>query len=414
MRAVLVLGTIVGCCSLSAGCRAPMPVRSEPHETALPVTERQIPAPDVSAITDLPSLGSANPLPPVGYYRLTAEECRQLACENSSLGNLIDSASTTRPPGPLAGHGAGAAIDRVRAMAGGYIAQEARNRTAGSALALYYKLLELELKSDVLASSILELDRLIQANDKLIEKGFKQTSDGFELKKQRLELEADRTRLRSGIARLNSELKSLLAIDAATAGFLLPADQVRVVPDPLDAEQAVQLGLMLRGDLNLLRCLANSVDHRTLQAVRKVLIGLAPPLAAVVQATEDLAPLLLPYVSAMAKAEVAAVRSQIMGLLQDREREVAKEIRTAAEEWTTARELVAIARQRFELHTANVGDLEKKSKVGQAVELELRKARLELLKAESELVGDIVKWKLADVKARETMGLLCGADGCGK
>ena len=116
----------------------------------------------------------------------------------------------------------------------------------------------------------------------------------------------------------------------------------------------------------------------------------------------------------MAKAEVAAVRSQIMGLLQDREREVAKEIRTAAEEWTTARELVAIARQRFKLHTANVGDLEKKSKVGQAVELELRKARLELLKAESELVGDIVKWKLADVKARETMGLLCGTDGCGR
>ena len=413
MRAVLVLGTIVGCCSLSAGCRAPMPVRSEPHETALPVAERQIPAPDVSAFTDLPSLGSANPLPHVGYYRLTAEECRQLACENSSLGNLIDSASTTRPPGPLAGHGAGAAIDRVRAMAGGYIAQEARNRTAGSALALYYKLLELELKSDVLASSILELDRLIQANDKLIEKGFKQTSDGFELKKQRLELEADRTRLRSGLQKLNAELKSLLAIDSGAPGLLLPADQVRVVPDPLDPEQAVQLGLMRRADLNLLRCLASAVDHRTLQTVRKALIGIAPPLAVVVQASEQLVPALLPFISAMAKAEVAATRAQILGLLQDREREAAKEIRTAAEEWTTARALVAIARLRFQLHKDRVDDLVKKSASGQGVEVELRKAKLEWLKAESELIGEIAKWKRADIKARETMGLLCDGD-CGK
>ncbi len=410
MRAVWFLGTIAGA-SLMAGCRTPTAMRPAPPETALPAVERQIPKPDVSAITDLPGVGSANPLPPVGYYRLTAEECRQLACDNSSLGNLIDAASVGDSN---RSHGAGAAVDCVRTMAGGYIAQEARNRTAGSALTLYYKILELELKSDVLASSILELDRLIVANDKLIETGFKQTADGFALKKQRLDLEADRTRLRSGLTRLNAELKSLLAIDAGTTGFLLPADQVKVVPDPLDAEQSVQLGLMLRGDLNLLRCLANAVDHRTLQAVRKVLIGLSPPLAAVVQATEHLVPALLPFVSAIAKAEVAAVRSQIMGLLQDREREVAKEIRTAVEEWATARELVAIARRRFELTTANVADLEKKSKVGQAVELELRKARLESLQAESDLVGEIVKWKLADVKARETMGLLCGAEGSGK
>ena len=410
MRAVWLLGAIVGL-SLTAGCRTPMAIRPAPTEASLPATERQIPAPDVSAITDLPNIGTVNPLPPVGYYRLTAEECRQLACENSSLGNLIDAASVGDSK---YSHGTRAAIDRVRAMAGGYIAQEARNRTAGSALNLYYRILELELKSDVLASSILELDRLIIANDKLIESGFKQTADGFALKKQRLDLEADRTRLRSGLTKLNAELKSLLAIDAGTTGFILPADQVRVVPDPLDAEQSVQLGLMLRGDLNLLRCLANAVDHRTLQAVRKVLIGLAPPLAAVVQATEHLVPALLPFVSAIAKAEVAAVRSQIMGLLQDREREVAKEIRTAVEDWTTARELVAIARKRFKLTTANVTDLEKKSKVGQAVELELRKARLESLQAESDLVGEIAKWKLADVKARETMGLLCAAEGCGK
>ena len=413
MRAVLVLGTIVGLCSLTAGCRTPMPVRSAPPAAALPVADRQIPKPDASAITDLPSLGAADPMPPVGYYRLTAEECRQLACDNSSLANLIAAGGAGSSNGRAYSLCASAAVDHVRAFTARFLAQEARNRAAGAALTIYYKILELELQSDVLGNSIVELVAVMELIEKLIEKGGKQTAEGFELKKQRIELEADRTRLRSGLQKLNAELKSLLAIDSGAPGLLLPADQVRVVPDPLDPEQAVQLGLMRRADLNLLRCLASSVDHRTLQTVRKALIGIAPPLAAVVQASEQLVPALLPFISAMAKAEVAAVRSQLSGLLQDREREAAKEIRTAAEEWTTARALVAIARLRFQLHKDRVDDLQKKFKSGQAVEAELRKAKLEWLKAESELIGEIAKWKRADVKARETMGLLCDGE-CGK
>jgi len=413
MRAVLVLGTSIALCALMAGCRTPMPVRSSPPAAALPVADRQIPAPDASSVTDLPNLGSADPLPPVGYYRLTAEECRQLACDNSSLANLIAAGGTGSSSGRAFSHGATAAVEHVRAFTGRFLAQEARNRAAGSALALYYKILELELQSDVLGNSIVELVAMMELNEKLIEKGFKQTAEGFELKKQRIELEADRTRLRSGLQKLNAELKSLLAIDCGTPGLLLPADQVRVVPDPLDPEQAVQLGLMRRADLNLLRCLANAVDHRTLHTVRTALIGIAPPLAAVVQASEQLVPVLLPFISAMAKAEVTATRAQILGLLQDREREAAKEIRTAAEEWTTARALVAIARLRFQLHKDRVDDLAKKSASGLGVEAEFRKAKLEWLKAESELIGEIAKWKRADIKARETMGLLCDGD-CGQ
>ena len=108
----------------------------------------------------------------------------------------------------------------------------------------------------------------------------------------------------------------------------------------------------------------------------------------------------------VAKAEAAGVRRQLGGLLQDREREAAKDIRTAVDEWATAKDLVAVARQKYELGQQHVTELEKRQKVGQGVELELRKARLELLQTESDLIGEITKWKLADVKARETMGLL--------
>ena len=201
-------------------------------------------------------------------------------------------------------------------------------------------------------------------------------------------------------------MKSLLAIDPGTPGLILPADQVRVVPDPLDPHLAVQVGLASRADLNLLRSVANAVDVRTLSAAKRVLAGLVPVLGAVTRPTDEPS-LLAPFVDGMAKAEGSAVRKQLTGLLHDREREAAKDIRSAVDEWTTARDLVAVARQKFELDTERVDDLTKRSNLGDGVTAELGKAKLDLLKTEADLIGAVTAWKIADVKARETMGLLC-------
>jgi outer membrane protein TolC len=304
------------------------------------------------------------------------------------------------------------ASDMLRVTAANYFSAEARNKCAGSALAIYYRILELELKSDVLTSSIAELDSLIKVNDVMVQKGFKQAADTHELRKQRIELDVDRTKLRSALLKLNAELKSLLSIDPGSKGFLLPSDQVKVVPDPLDVDSAVRLAMQIRAELNLLRAVGNMVDHRTVEAVRQVLIGVAPPLAAVLHRVEYAIPEVLPFVNAVTKADVAVLRKQIYNLLLDREREIAKDVRTSIEEWVTARDLVSIARQRYDLVQERTTELEKKAKVGQAVELDLRKSRLEQLQAESDLITEIAKWKLADVKAREVIGLLC--DDCAK
>ena len=116
-----------------------------------------------------------------------------------------------------------------------------------------------------------ELDALVRTNEILLTKGFKETTDAYTLKKQRIDLTGERAKLRSGIQRLNAELKSLLAIDPGAAGFLLPADQVTVAPDPIDPDVAVQVGLRNRADLNLIRSLSGMADHRTLPAVQRVL-----------------------------------------------------------------------------------------------------------------------------------------------
>jgi len=409
MRIAVVIVILVSV-PLLGGCRGVSPVSPPqcPTPTELEPTPRKLMSPDVSAVSIVPA-ASNQPPPLTNYHRLTAEECCTLACQNSTIANLLESGLTVKT-GWLATRGGKDAADWVRVVTTRHMSQEARNRNAGNALTIYYKLLEAELKLDILGSALAELEELITANDKLAARGFKQTADAFDLQKQRIELLADQARLRAGVRKGNAELKSLLAIDPNTAGFLLPADQVRVVPDPLDADQAVQLGLMLRSDLNLIRSLSSMLNHQTLVAVRQSLIGIAPALSAVQSTTEFLFPPLTAILTAVAKAEATIVKRQLQGLLRDRERAATKDIRSAADEWLAARDLVAIARKRVELIQSHVVELEKKLKAGFGVELELRKTRLEALKAEGELITEVIRWKVADVKAREEIGLLCGCD----
>jgi len=160
----------------------------------------------------------------------------------------------------------------------------------------------------------------------------------------------------------------------------------------------------------LFRSLSSMLNHQPLVAVRQSLIGIAPALSAVQSTTEFLFPPLTAILTAVAKAEATIVKRQLQGLLRDRERAATKDIRSAADEWLAARDLVAIARKRVELIQSHVVELEKKLKAGFGVELELRKTRLEALKAEGELITEVIRWKVADVKAREEIGLLCGCD----
>ena len=89
---------IVALALLTAGCRwlskpaAPHFDSPKPQPTDLPLADRHVPAPDVSAITE-PSPAP----PPVGYYRLTADECHDLACRHSAAANLSESSVVVHP-----------------------------------------------------------------------------------------------------------------------------------------------------------------------------------------------------------------------------------------------------------------------------------------------------------------------------
>lgn len=402
---------VAGCVLLGTmGCRTPKQEASPAFAAAnLPVVARQLAMPDVSRALD----ETADPIHTTvePYHWLTAEEVRVLACSRAAAASLIE-AMAAEPPSTFPVIKSHTSADKLRRITATNLANEARLRTAGAALDLYFRLQEAELLTDVLTLSQVEVDRLVESGKVMADKGFTESADYLKLRQQQIELRADRAKLQNGIHRLNLELKALLALDT-TSGRLLPSDAIRIDSENLDADRAVQIAIAQRPDLQTIRDLANRLDQRSVDAVRQTFAGLVPPLGAVTAASKVFAPGLRLFFPALASGDVEGLRRQLRMHLAEREREAAKDVRSTVAEWHLQRDLVAIARQRQAIEVENVRELTVKKEKGASVEVEYRRALIAKLTADAAVIREAVKWKQLDVRARREMGLLCGGTGTG-
>ena len=409
-RFLWALGLTVGVAA--AGCRSPRPdpALANPPGPTLAEAARVVPAPDLTALPALVPVSAAVPVS-ARYLSLSADECRRSACTHAALARGILAAADGNPrPGSHAP--AKTAVDDLRRALAGELAREARNRAAGAALDLYYRLQEAELLADLLARSLDEVDALVRAADTLAANGFSEAPEAFTLRKTQLDLRAEQVTLRAGVRRLNAELKSLLGLEA-TEENMLPADGFQVTTDQLDPRAAVAHALAGRGDLRAVRALQAGLDKQTVDAVRQAVAGLLPPLGAITAAANTLAPglqVLLPFLQ---KTDVEKVRRQVKLLQDDREREVAKDVVEAVDDYHTQRDRLAVSRRRVAVEAARVADFTVKRNNGLPVETDLRKARLDLLAAEREQLKDAFAWKRADVTVRKLLGGLCADAACG-
>ena len=406
-------GLCLGLSLAATGCRA---ARPDPSPTALPgpplaEVARSLPAPDLSA---LPAASPApNPTPePARYLGLSADECRRSACTHATLARgLLAAADGNAAPNRFSPRQV--AVDGLRRAVAGELAREARNRAAGGALELYYRLQEAELLADLLARGLAEVDALVRAADTLAAGGFSEAPEAFTLRKAQLDLRAEQLTVRAGIRRLNTELKPLLGLADAEAN-LLPADGFQVATDRLDARAAVAHALAGRGDLRAVRALQEGLDKQTVDAVRQAVAGLLPPLGAITAAANTLAPGLQKLLPFLEKTDVEKVRRQLRLFQEDREREVAKDVAEAVDDYHAQRDRLAVSRRRVAVESARVADFTVKRDNGLPVETDLRKARLDLVAAEREQLKDAFAWKRADVTVRKLLGGLCGDEaGCG-
>ena len=397
------MGLALGIGLLLAGCRELPPVPNEPPAPVLAWSDQKVLAPDVSLVSYTPH---SDPLPIVAVegMQLSAEECAHLSCVHSSAARLIDVAS--REPTTTFKFGAVAATDELRHETSIPLIRFARCETTGAALTLYYQLLEAELVAERLA--VLEgiVDNLIRTNEIIIANGGDEPESFDDLRKRHVKLIRERLKLDSNIVELNIELKTLIGLDG-TAGRVIPNDRVQIVPEPLDANLAVQVALRNRGDLQAIRVLIEGLDAKTVRAVRQVVSGLFPPLGALTIATRIVVPGLRTILPALDDPDVESVRRQLEAYLVDRERDIAKQIHAAILDWNTQRDLVAVAKHDFGTESERLRELTVRRDNGADVEADWQQARVDTLQAEIELHRATLKWKRSDVKLRQLLGLYC-------
>jgi hypothetical protein len=416
------LACALSCLVAAAGAGAPhaeAPPEAAAGTAPLPLTPRGSLEPDVAAVPPEPP----PPLPAAAdvprYHVLRAIDCQCRAVLYSSIGNLL-----ARERGRLAGSRGLCEMSCMQVLLPRQCEQsgihlkiailyfselEARNRTGGYALDLYYRLAEAEAKADLLDKAAADLAAAVGQGRDLTRQGFKLPVELMTLQRQEIDARADRVKLGAGIVELNGRLKALIHQKDLPAGDRLwPAGEFDVAFPPLDPDAAVEVALAHRPELNLLRTVLRDLDGKTLPVVRDFLKGLNALLAeqakhstAAGRAYDSVKDVLT------AHAVERALRSaQVQQLLAERERAVAAEVRQAVADLHAKGQLVVLDRERVLAAAVKQREADEKAKSGGGSFLEVLNANLEAYKARGQLVEDVMGWHAAGAKLRQAQGLL--------
>jgi hypothetical protein len=336
------------------------------------------------------------------YYTLDPRECQCLAVERSKLGNMLDDhrrklAQNTRKHEPC-----DCVLPELLASA----ALEARNRTASSALELYFTIARLEAQKELLDVAIEELDAAVAE----VDAARRQTItlplkvEGF--MQQRLESGQKLIELELGITRANRELTKLLDTEWGDGSARIwPQTELRVVRKSIDVELAIDRAMAERPELHVARLLATSDCVDNLPTMKATLGGYSAFLAA--------SP--LPGSKLFGKVvtdwlndpeELAARKQQLTQIADQREREVRDEVRLAVATIHGRHDAAVIAKQAVIHWDQRVVELRQARDVNKSDWGELVEAKLKRIEAQAQLVEAVTAWKIAQVKLHEAQGRL--------
>ncbi|MGE3809523.1 MAG: hypothetical protein AB7K24_33075, partial [Gemmataceae bacterium] len=408
-------------------CRYTESVELARPEPALPPTERgKLEQEFVDAIQPVAFKEEAPAAAAPGYRALSVFECQCLAAGASTLANLLDQERWTPPTCPRLNQVCHKRQTQMRDALLFYTALEARNRQAGGALEVYYRIAEGEARIELVQETLTFLDEALAKTKDLVRQGIAGQQDYESVLRQRIEFATHLVELKLAVDTLNAELKQLLGMSPA-AGTVNCADGTMALADAenwrirptlegdlpprrLEAREAIQTALSYRPELGLLDFVATNLDLATLPVVRELLKSFNALLVKQPSRGQALV-LVVKLLKGTLQEEVSSARSKILSQLRERERQVMKEVTQAVAEANARAELAQLARQQVESRLNTVKDLEEKSRRGIVGFQTLTEARLSWLKARGEAIVAVSKWHMALSRVRQAQGVLaleCG------
>jgi hypothetical protein len=362
------------------------------------VERRQL-IPDVSLVPQ-----ATSPDKPL-LCALAEAEVQCMAARNSTIAGLLtqEADAIQRPVGILP-WGVNTELIRDVLLLN---ATHQRNLEAGRALELFLRLVEAEAGAQNLEGQLKEVDSMLGDITRLTEQGLLSPVPKSQIEGQRLELLHRQVELLATIQRLNQQLAALLHCDLPPGSHFWPETDLTVDPAIPDREEAAALAVLNRADIAALR-LGNQASGRD---------------------SLELAQLLLPQISAglgssLSTARLSFLSGQRLGGSQirseqlslagtEQERSTRNETLQAISVLEARLAQIALTRQRLEIARGHIGSVEQQVRLASGSQFNLRKARLESLAVEQDLLHDVIEWKVAMVKLRQAQGLLateCGYD----
>ncbi len=235
-------------------------------DDALDIVERGTLPVDAVRVERLPAVDGqlGYPRPPGNYHALSRAECQCLAVRASQLGNLFDGerrALAARETAKHCSHDDNSLTYDVLRTA----ALEARNRSAGDALNTYYQLELNEARHDLLHRSLTDIRQAVGNVDRLRHQGLKLPADEDRFVRRAFELRDQQVQVEGAVTQLDMQLWQQIGLrPSAPYERLWPTDALVAVVEPQDIEAAVQLGLVTRPEVGMLRRLRRYLDGDSL------------------------------------------------------------------------------------------------------------------------------------------------------
>lgn len=346
------------------------------------------------------SQGELLPPPTHPYVALSAAECQCLAARNSMLGNLLDEEKNAvccddvKHCSQASHH----ALQRIKDAA----AREARNKSAGDALKLYFGLAEVEAGLDALDDTAAVIDDVLAKAAEIKRNELQVPFDRTEFERQRLAIDSQRAELEAKRATMNAQLYSLLGVTTQPDAYFWPTEALRPTTAPPNVENEIAYAMSARPELVALNQLA--ADGTTPADVIAELLGNTHGLLGI---KAKLATLKLhKSLSGGSDCEPCTRQNQLAQLYTARREQIAGDVRAAVVTLESRRRQAALAEKQVASWDVRLSQLEELRTTGEASFVDLALARIKRIEAQQSLVSAVAAWKRAEVELHQHEGAL--------